>query len=540
MNTWSITTWATNTGTISTGQNDWSWWLSALQTWWLLTWSEFQQALAWMYANGLTKYSDETEFRADDGLTREEAAKIIGQAFITLGYSQDTKNTNCTFTDANQGDPSLSGFVINTCKWGIFKGTTDNKFLPAQKLTRPQAMALLTRIFEGKVSNETRTPRWGDYYIKGQALGLTTLNNQTAFDTEITRREIAIYIYRFKNIISNATIKLMMLNKLNELGTTGQSFNSWMLDNFGTLADSLSINNDPELLEAIRWMNDNGLTNFKTIPDYKPFEILNREQAAKIVSLFANIYNFGQATGGFVSSDCTFKDIADADTSLTAYVQEACTLGIMQWSNGYFNPKGTINKSQFIAAVIRLFEGKKLDETTSPRWKNYFEKAQEIGMIWPADAVTFENAITRYEVALFLYRFKVKYQILQNLNNNSIQNQVVSTVPGSITTGLNNMPESNVYVDMNLLQNRNFDVGYLELFGQRYKLVKSNIKEYWPNMFVRYGDIFSLDKEEKIGAASFTISNYSLIEWTIRINDSTFTVNSIANTNAYYKITKTK
>jgi len=103
-----------------------------------------------------------------------------------------------------------------------------------------------------------------------------------------------------------------------------------MLDNFGTLADSLSIDNDPELLEAIRWMNDNGLTNFKTIPDYKPFEILNREQAAKIVSLFANIYNFGQATGGFVSSDCTFKDIADADTSLTAYVQEACTLGIMQ------------------------------------------------------------------------------------------------------------------------------------------------------------------------------------------------------------------
>lgn len=126
--------------------------------------------------------------------------------------------------------------------------------------------------------------------------------------------------------------------------------------------------------------------------------------------------------------------------------------------------------------------------------------------------MTFENAITRYEVALFLYRFKVKYQILQNLNNNSIQNQVVSTVPGSIATGTNNMPESNVYVDMNLLQNRNFDVGYLELFGQRYKVVKSNIKEYGPNMFVRYGDIFSLDKEEKIGAASFTISNYSLIE----------------------------
>jgi hypothetical protein len=31
-----------------------------------------------------------------------------------------------------------------------------------------------------------------------------------------------------------------------------------------------------------------------------------------------------------------------------------------------------------------------------------------------------------------------------------------------------------------------------------------------------------------------------LIEWTIRIGDSTFTVSPISNTNAYYKISKTK
>ena len=347
-------------------------------------------------------------------------------------------------------------------------------------------------------------------------------------------------MYRFKNIVSNPTIKLIMLNKLSGIVTTGESFNSWMLDNFGTLADSLSISNDPELLEAIRWMNDNGLTNFKTIPEYKPFEILLREQAAKIISLFASIYNFGQSTGTILPSECEFKDIANTDTTLTSYVQQACKLGVMKWSNGYFSPKGTINKSQFIAAIIRLFEGKKLDETTNPRWKNYFEKAQEMGMIWPADAITFENSITRYEVALFLYRFKVKYQILQNLNNNVIQNQIVSTVPWSIKTGDNSMPESNVYVDMNLLQNGNFDVWYIELFGQRYKVVKSNIKEYFNNNFQRFGDIFSLDKEEKIGTTSFIVSNLSLIEWTVRIGDTNFSISPISNTNAYYKINQTK
>ncbi len=123
-----------------------------------------------MYANGLTKYSNETDYRADDGLTREEAAKIIGQAFVTLGYSQETKNNSCNFTDSSEMDPTLANFILNSCKRGIFKGTTDNKFLPTEKLTRPQAMALLVRIFEGKVSNESRIPRWGDYYVKGQAM----------------------------------------------------------------------------------------------------------------------------------------------------------------------------------------------------------------------------------------------------------------------------------------------------------------------------------------------------------------------------------
>ncbi|MFA7298094.1 MAG: S-layer homology domain-containing protein [Candidatus Absconditabacterales bacterium] len=504
------------------------------------TGTEFQQSLAWMYANGLTKYNNETEYRPEDGLSREEAAKIIGQAYIKLGYNQDTKNTSCGFADSSQVDPTLANFVVDTCKRGIFKGTTDNKFLPTEKLTRPQAMALLVRVFEGKVSNESRTPRWGDYYIKGQALGLTTLNNQTAFDSNITRREIAIYIYRFKNIVSNETIKLMMLNKLNELGTTNQTFDTGTLNNFGSLADSLSINNDPELLAAIRWMNDNGLTNFKTIQEYKPFEILNREQAAKILYNFGEVFKF-MGTQNNVTANCVFKDVSDIDASLITYVEQVCTYGIMNGSDGYFNPKGTINKSQFIAAIIRFFEGKKLDETTIPRRKAYFEKAQDMGMIGPADAVTFENPITRYEVALFLYRFKVKYQILQNMNNNTIQNQIVSTVPGSIKTGANNMLESNVYVDMNLLQNGNFDVGYIEIFNQRYKIVKSNIKEYFTDNFERFGNIFTLDTEVNTGTTSFIVSDLSLIEGTIRIGESsTFNITPINNTNAYYKITKTK
>jgi len=143
-------------------------------------------------------------------------------------------------------------------------------------------------------------------------------------------------------------------------------------------------------------------------------------------------------------------------------------------------------------------------------------------------------------VALSLYRFKVKYQITQNLNNETIDNQVVSSVPGSLTTGTNNMPQSNVYVDMNLLNNGNFNVGYLEIFGNRYKIVKSSTKEYFTNNFARYGDIFTLDTETKIGTASFIVSSLSLIEGTIRIGDRIYIVSPLSSTNAYYKLNQTK
>jgi len=69
-----------------------------------------------MFNNGLTRYSYETDYRPDDNLTREEVAKIIGQAYTVLGYSPTVKNTNCSFSDIGEVDPTLSGYVINACK----------------------------------------------------------------------------------------------------------------------------------------------------------------------------------------------------------------------------------------------------------------------------------------------------------------------------------------------------------------------------------------------------------------------------------------
>ena len=493
-----------------------------------------------MYANGLTSYSGETTYRPDDFLTREEVAKIIWQAYIVLGYSTAEKNTNCTFSDMNQVDPTLSGYVINACKRGLFKWA-NGKFMPKNTLTRPEAMAVLIRMFEGKVSSETRDPRRWDYYLKARALGLTTVTNQNSFNEAISRREIALYIYRLKNIISDPTLKTLGLGKISNISWATNEIDTWVLSSFESLADSISVSNDPELQEAISRMHDNGLTSYTGVEWYKPFAILNREQAAKILYLFGWIFHFVTDTDSTIPTECIFSDISTADESLAPYVGKACQANILKWSNGLFSPQATMNKAQFITAMVRMFEGKKLDETVTPRRTNYFQKAQDMWIVSPADLVTFENTITRYEVALFLYRFEVKYQMLQNVNNTGVQNEIISTVPWTITSGLNNAKIANVYVDMNLLENGNFELGYIEIFGTRYKVVRSNTEKYFSNNFVRYGDLYSLDTDAKVGTTSFIVSNGYVVEWAIRLPDSeTYQVSQLSDTRAYYQIKEIK
>jgi hypothetical protein len=93
------------------------------------------------------------------------------------------------------------------------------------------------------------------------------------------------------------------------------------------LAGSISVDKDPELLEAIRWMNDNSLTSYTTIQDYKPFEVLTREQAAKILYMFAEVFDF--ITTG-TNTECTFTDIGTADESLITSINNACKASIMK------------------------------------------------------------------------------------------------------------------------------------------------------------------------------------------------------------------
>ena len=66
-----------------------------------------------MHKNGLTQYDTLSGYRPEDPLLREEAAKIIGQAYSILGFPQETKTEECNFKDRELFNPTLAPFITS-------------------------------------------------------------------------------------------------------------------------------------------------------------------------------------------------------------------------------------------------------------------------------------------------------------------------------------------------------------------------------------------------------------------------------------------
>jgi len=69
-----------------------------------------------MYQNGLTMYDTITSYRPKDPVTREEAAKLVGQLFEVLLFEQVDKGFNCNFTDSTKFDPTLVAHIAKVCQ----------------------------------------------------------------------------------------------------------------------------------------------------------------------------------------------------------------------------------------------------------------------------------------------------------------------------------------------------------------------------------------------------------------------------------------
>ena len=586
-NTWdTIWTWETalTWNEINTWTNVSSWTEVKSRTLWeninaeLLTWDEFDKALYWMYMNWLTKYNNTEEFRPYDKLTREESAKMIGQLYSVLWFPKEDKGFNCNFVDTNMFDPTLSEHIYNVCRRWIFRwNDKTQQYMPHDKLTKGQLLAVLLRIFEWKMSNESAQPRWIEYYVKALTLSLTNEKNLSKFDQPVSRREASLLIFRFKDmIIDEEQYKLYLARLSNlewdndtylkqieefkserELSKTSSEDNSntdnsnpdsneiipW--DNWDTSSSDVSLaiiawnetlTDSSEFMEALNWMYDNGMTSYNTTESFMPYQTITRAQVAKMLDKFATTTNLTTIRNQW---NCEFSDVS-SQSEYKDSITRVCQYGVMAGSNDKFSPDQIVTKAEFVAMLIRLFDWAKLDENVKPWWTEYYKRAIEIWLISAQDTVSFADEIARYDVATYLYRLKVRLTMYNNLNSTQLSDEILKTLSETILTGEDWKVNVKAYVDILALNNSAFTDGYIELMDQRYKVARSELDSYnvGTNSFVRYGKLYNIETDEQIWSISFILTNWTLVDWSVRANKISYYLEKDPNTTTYYNLTQ--
>lgn len=594
---WNINTWST----IWTWTETWTWsenntW-NAATTWtktstesvrnfWeninaeLLTWDEFDRALYRMYMNWLTKYNNSDEFRPRDSLTREEAAKMIGQLYSVLWFSKEDKWFNCSFVDTNMFDPTLSEHIYNVCRRWIFRGNDKTQqYMPRDNLTKGQLLAVLLRIFEWKMSNESAQPRWIEYYIKALTLSMTNEKNLTKFDQPVSRREASLLIFRFKNMVSDEEQYKLYLARLANLEWDNDSYLkqieelksqweesktsseeiskidnsnpdsneivSWTWENSATTWSDVSLaiiawnetlTDSSEFMESLNRMYDNGMTSYNTTESFMPYQTITRAQVAKMLDKFATATNLTTIRNEW---NCEFSDV-DPQSEYKDSITKVCQYWVMAGSSDKFSPDQIVTKAEFIAMLIRLFDWAKLDESVNPWWTEYYKRAIEIWLISAQDTVSFTDEIARYDVATYLYRLKVRLTMYNNLNSTQLSDEVLKTLSETVATWDDWKVNVKAYVDILALNNSAFTDGYIEFLDERYKVSRSELDSYnvGVNSFVRYGKVYSLETDEQVGSISFILTNWTLVEWSIRVNKNSYYLTKDSNTTTYYNLTQ--
>lgn len=141
-------------------------------------------AFEWAYEHWLTKFDNLEDFRPSDTLRRDEAIKFIIK-FAEWQFELSESSNNCKFSDLNLAWQDLTDYINQACKYGIVNWY-NNKFMPNQKLTNEQIIAMIARILYGKQDEETVTRRSDKYYDVMSNYNLINFQNRSKEATRLT------------------------------------------------------------------------------------------------------------------------------------------------------------------------------------------------------------------------------------------------------------------------------------------------------------------------------------------------------------------
>jgi len=165
-----------------------------------------QCLVSWLYAGGMTKFSNKDDFWLWQNILREEAAQFIAIfARSILNLNVDSAIA-VDVSDLDQARPSLIESIKDSIKLWLFAWSeAGSQFLPKSFLTEAQWITITVKPVTGPLP---RSEIWYQaYYAKASTFGL--LNNDFTIgnaDKNITREKFARLLYRLHLAVDAGTL----------------------------------------------------------------------------------------------------------------------------------------------------------------------------------------------------------------------------------------------------------------------------------------------------------------------------------------------
>ncbi len=179
-----------------------------------------------------------------------------------------------------------------------------------------------------------------------------------------------------------------------------------------------------EWKKAVNFMKNEWLSSTaNSVEEYVPLSTVKREAAAKFFVNFAEKeFNLKADT----TKDCNFIDINQAQDWAKNYIIKACQMWIIKGSNGYFMPKATLTKLQFLTILARIV---KKDSKLEPSSAFAILKAEGITNA-PSIQDTVKS-VSRIELAILFQRAVEKYKLWDNNDDNEEISEIIDWLFGN-------------------------------------------------------------------------------------------------------------
>ncbi len=130
-----------------------------------------------------------------------------------------------------------------------------------------------------------------------------------------------------------------------------------------------------DIEDVHQWLHIKGLTRYDNLADFRANDRITRWEASKFITQYAKLLNMWTSY-----TECTFSDIANYDNTLTPFIAEVCSYGLIKWSQWRYMPTGNLTEAEAATIVVRSLEWFK-DETKSPWYVDYYNRAKELQLI---------------------------------------------------------------------------------------------------------------------------------------------------------------